>query len=230
MGIKNFIKPVTDVLTEKAADKTFIAPPIDILEGELGKNFYVSIDGILPKAINQLNKFLPVSIPLFDIEDLPVGVSPLGTLVYDRIRFLPGIVRNAKNPLGKPYNGLIIDTVIFEANQQKNIIKTTVQGRDRSIKEYISGGDITISITGAIVNNSTGFYPTRDVTTFTEIMNVPKSLTVQSKFLDLLGIKFMTVESWRLTGQSGFRNVQNFVITAVNDVSSDVNDITGKAI
>ena len=93
MGIKNFIKPVADILTEKAADKTFIAPPIDILEGELGKNFYVSIDGILPKAINQLNKFLPVGIPLFDIEDLPVGVSPLGTLVYDRIRFLPGIVR-----------------------------------------------------------------------------------------------------------------------------------------
>lgn len=212
--------------------KNFIPPPQNVLERvNTDKEFYVNIDGVLPKGVGLLNKFLPINVPLIDISDLPVGVSALGTLVLDNIIFLAGKYTTPENPVGVPYKGLIIDTCIFEARQQKNIVKTIVQGRNKSVKEYIAGGDLNITISGLIVNNTfKNFYPTRDVETFVNLMNVPKSLTVQSKFLDMLGVRYITVESWNLSQQTGSRNIQPFTINAIDDYSNEVNDITGSAL
>ena len=214
------------------AKKNFIPPSFDVLENtKTEKNFFVSLEGTIPKALGLLNKFLPINVPLIDVNDLPVGVSALGTLVWDNIRFLPGKYTTPKNTIGTVYQGLIIDTVVFEARQTKNIVKTFVQGRDKSVKEYINSGDINITIRGAIVNNIfKNFYPTRDVEIFKKLMDVPKSLVVQSKFLDLLGIKNITVESWNFAQTPGLRNVQTFVINCIDDVSNEINDITGEAV
>lgn len=209
--------------------KNFIIPPIELLT-KSDKTFTISTDSVIPTGLNQLNKFLPLNVPLIDLRDLPTGISPLGTPVFDSLRFLAGKYTTPKNLEGVPYKGLLINTVVFQANQQKNIIKTFVQGRESSVKEYISGGDISISISGFIVNDIfRDFYPTGDVQAFIDLMNVPKSLTVQSKFLENLGIKYITVESWRLLQSTGARNMQAFNISAVNDISSERNDITGEA-
>ena len=210
------------------AKKNFIPPPIEILTGgKREKTFTISTDAVVPAAVNLANKYLPLNVPLIDINDLPTGVSPLGTPVFDSLRFLPGRYTTQQNPAGVVYQGLLINTVIFEANQQKNIVKTFVQGRENSIKEYISGGDISISITGSLVNDVfRDFYPTLQVESFIALMKVPKALKVQSKFLDNLAITDITIESWRLFQQNGRRNMQDFVITAVNDISSERNDIT----
>ncbi len=215
-----------------AINKNFIPPSQDVLErAKTDKVFYVSAEGVLPKGIGLLNKFLPFNIPLIDIADLPVGVSPLGTLVFDNIVFLPGKYTTPNNPVGIPYKGLLINTCVFEARQQKNIVKTIVQGRSKSVKEYISGGDLNITINGMIVNNVfANFYPTRDVESFIQLMQVPKSLTVQSKFLDMLGVKHITIENWDLRQVAGQRNMQPFTINAIDDYSSEVNDITGTTI
>jgi len=214
------------------AKKNFIRPPFNILEeAKTDKEFYVNIDGVLPKAVGMFNKFLPINVPLIDINDLPVGISPLGTLVFDNIRFLPGRYTTPENTAGKPYKGLIIDTVVFEARQAKNIIKTYVQGRDKSVKEYINAGDIDITISGFIVNDVfKNFYPYRDVQTFIEIMKVPKSLTVQSKFLGMLDVKYITITNWRFAQTPGQRNMQAFTINCVDDISSERNDINTKVV
>ena len=211
------------------ANKNFIPPPQNILDSaKTDKKFFVSIDGVLPKAVGLLNKFLPINIPLVDVNDLPVGLSALGTLVFDSVYFLPGKYTTPTATIPTPYQGLLINTVVFEARQQKNIVKDYVQGRNKSVKQYINAGDINITIRGVITNDIfKNYYPTRDVETFIELMKVPKPLTVQSKFLDMLGVKNILIESWSFAQTPGQRNTQAFIINAVDDVPGETNDITG---
>ena len=94
------------------------------------KDFFVNTDFLSTVALNLLRKwgFVP-SFGLDYFDDIPIGISTLGLPVFDNIEFLGGqySVINA-NTLQQiiPYNGLKIDTVIVEASQRKNIIKTTI--------------------------------------------------------------------------------------------------------
>lgn len=212
------------------ATKNFIPPPQDVLQGNPNKSFNISVDGVLPKGVNILNKILPINVPLFDINDLPVGVGVFGLPIYDSLRFLAGSYESVDGSRVINYNSLVIDTCVFEASQTKNIIKTVVQGRDKTIKEYINSGDIDIVITGALVNNSTNYYPSRDVDTFSSIMKVPRALEVRSKFLNLLDITHIVIESWKFTQVAGLRNVQGFVINAVADIPASENDLINESV
>lgn len=197
------------------------------------KDFFVNTDFLSTVALNLLRKwgFVP-SFGLDYFDDIPIGISTLGLPVFDNIEFLGGqySVINA-NTLQQiiPYNGLKIDTVIVEASQRKNIIKTEIAGRDGAVKEYISGNDTTISITGAIVNTFSNAYPRRDVQDLVRILNVPEQLHVRSKFInDILGFESIVIESWRLSTTPGSRNTQAFQIEAVNDISKETDEVTGE--
>ena len=92
-----------------------------------------------------------ITIPESETEE-SIGVSLLNTPVIDNIVFQSGSYIDLDgNEI--PYNELRIDAVIIEVSQVKNIIKTSVQGRPGTVKEYISDGDYIINIRG-VVNNT----------------------------------------------------------------------------
>ena len=213
--------------------KNFIIPPqVDLPLGNTGKNFVIPGDAIANtarKALQKLGFVPPIGIEYFD--DIPVGVSVLGTLVFDNLVIPDGRYTQLStqgNIEVIPYTGITIDTIVFEASQQKNIVKTEIAGRDGAVKEYISSNDTAITMRGAIVNSFNLAYPRTDVLNFINILKIPQQIRVVSKFLnDILGFEFITIENWNLITTPGLRNVQAFTVTAVNDVSPEIDEKYG---
>ena len=68
------------------------------------------------------------------MDDIPVGVSPLGTLVFDSLTVPPSaytIINTKGETVTVEYAGIEINDVVFEASQQKNIVKTAIAGQPR---------------------------------------------------------------------------------------------------
>ena len=76
--------------------------------------------------------------------------SYLGTPVFSNLDFIGGSYKNLQGEQIE-YEDLRIDTVLFDVSQQKNVVTTEIQGRNGTIKEYISDGDFAINISGLIV-------------------------------------------------------------------------------
>ncbi len=217
------------------AFKNWIIPAReDIVNPDKLKNFSVSPEGEF--AINTTRKmlqkfgFIPsLGIQFFD--DLPIGISPFGTLVFDSLNVPAGrytVINTEGVTEIVPYAGIEIQTIVFEASQQKNIVKTQIAGRDGAIKEYISSNDTAITMRGAVVNSLNIAYPRTAVQNLIRIFKVPQQIRVESKFInDILGFEYITFESWNLVTTPGLRNMQAFTATAVNDVSPEADENIG---
>jgi hypothetical protein len=138
-----------------------------------------------------------------EIEIQKVADSYLGTPVFDNIT------------LDIDGEELRIDAAIIDVSQTKNIIKTSIQGLNGTVKEYIADGDYIISLKGVIVSETTE-YPETDVATLIEILKRTESIRVNSKFLQLFGIDDIIIENYKLN-QDEFQNTQTFEILALSD-------------
>ena len=100
-----------------------------------------------------------------DIEELQEdadAISYLGTPILDPFTFNGGSffatdnINKEGDPIPFPDDngvsglGLVIPNMIIEVNQTKNIITTPIQGRDGTVKEFISRGDYLITLSGII--------------------------------------------------------------------------------
>jgi hypothetical protein len=113
--------------------------------------------------------------------------------------------------------GLNIQTVLFDVQQSKNIVKTSIQGRPGTVKEYISDGDYEITINGIIVEPFSSAYPVSQVQDFLRLMRHQDSLIAICPFLQLFNVYNVVVESYNLPQQIGFQNQQVFSINAISD-------------
>jgi hypothetical protein len=117
-----------------------------------------------------------------------------------------------------PFPTLTINTVLFSVNQSKNIVKTPIQGRNGTVKEYISDGDFDIQIRGLIVSDNANEYPKEDVRKLVEILRVQDNLEIASRYLEeTFDITNIVIESYSLPQTEGYLNVQAFEINAVSD-------------
>jgi hypothetical protein len=156
-------------------------------------------------------------------DDQSDQISYLGTPVFSNLIFEPDPVLNTTGTftdidgIDQTFEGLRIDTVLFQIGRSKNIVKTSVQGKNGTVKEYTSDGDFQISVNGAIVSENPNKYPAADVKKFIKLMSIPESIGVTSEFLSHFGITDVVVESYGMTQNSGFLNVQPFAITLLSD-------------
>ena len=93
---------------------------------------------------------------------------------------------------------LRIETVIMTITQTKNIVKTTIQGRNGTVKEYIGDGDYMVDINLVITSNANGQYPRDEVGDLIRILKAPVSIPVTSWYLQQLGIDYLTIEKLQL--------------------------------
>ena len=146
-----------------------------------------------------------------------VGVSDFGTAIFSNIDFLPGSYTNLEGQKIE-FAGLTVNTVLFSVNQSKNIVKTEIQGRNGTVKEYISDGDYDITIQGLLVSKEHDIYPEDEVKKLVEILKVQRSLEVACPYLnDRFDITDIVVETYSLPQKEGFENTQMFEINAVSD-------------
>lgn len=163
--------------------------------------------------------------------------SLLGTPVFDPIIFPAGQFNELGNVIGppQPFDQLIIPAVIIEVSQTKNIITTAIQGRNGTVKEFVSDGDFAITLTGVLVGKNEGdkiikignTYPDDDVKKLITICKVPDVLTITSKFLnDVFGINEVVITDYTIPQREGERNTQRFQISMLSDISIDLEELT----
>ncbi|KKN36712.1 hypothetical protein LCGC14_0771000 [marine sediment metagenome] len=187
---------------------------------------------------------------LFRIEKIEAeeedATSYLGTPIFDPIIIKGGSFFelddiNKENPIpypdadGAEGNGLIIPAVIIEVSQSKNIITTAIQGRNGTVKEFVSDGDFAITLTGVIIGRNEGgevkdignVYPTDDVKKLVTICKVPDVLTLTSAFLnDVFGINEVVITDYNIPQREASRDMQPFQISMLSDVPIDLEELT----
>ena len=183
---------------------------------------------VQPKQILGSFGLQALKTKFYGIED-PGGDTPVaesfGNPVFSNIDFI-GTDDDGKNQKtytsleGEqvPFPTLVINTVLFSVNQSKNIVKTPIQGRNGTVKEYISDGDYDISIRGVIVSENANEYPKDEVRKLIEILRVQDSFSIASRYLnEVFDITDIVIESYSLPQSEGYHNVQAFEINAVSD-------------
>lgn len=122
---------------------------------------------------------------------------------------------------------LVLLECIVTINQEKNIVSTPMQGRDGTIKEYISDGDYTITIDAAVSNynesdpETSKSYPIEKIKTLIGFLKLKESFEVQSDFLTLFGIYNIVVKSYGMV-QETHSNRQSFQIQCLSDTPYEI--------
>jgi hypothetical protein len=116
---------------------------------------------------------------------------------------------------------------ILTVSQERNIVSTALQGRDGTVKEYISDGDYQIEVAAAILpytdgDATGGFknvedrYPISELQDFIALLKEKKELEVQSDFLALFDVHSAVVKSYSFA-QETHSNCQSFTLTLLSD-------------
>jgi hypothetical protein len=121
---------------------------------------------------------------------------------------------------------------IVTVNQEKNIVTTPIQGRDGTVKEYISDGDYTISVDAAVCsyiinqNDPTDYqtsqaYPISELEDVIAMFKIKDALEVQSDFMMLFGIKNIVIKSYGML-QETHSNRQSFNLQMLSDTPYEI--------
>lgn len=187
---------------------------------------------LLPKTDASLESFKtePVKYNQTDIK------SYLGTNVFSNLN----IKYRRKGPVinlgelteGTQVKRLMIDTALFVVTQTKNVVTTAIQGRDGTVKEYISLGDYKVSIKGVIAGYP-GTYPqlkvqgkyNSSVADLIDACNDNRAVDVESWYLTMFGIYKLVITDFTIGQNEGEFALQPFEISALSDVPFQL-DIT----
>lgn len=131
-------------------------------------------------------------------------------------------IKHADNKSGL-VRTFLFNECLISLNMEKNIVTTALQGRNGTIKEYVSDGDYNISIDAGVSTyqideqgEHTIDYPIDVLKELKEILSLPETLEMQSDFLDIFGIKSGVVKSFSLQ-QETHSNRQSINIQMLSD-------------
>jgi len=135
------------------------------------------------------------------------------------------------DPKTKITKEIIVKECLITINQEKNIIATPMEGRQGTIKEYISDGDYEINLDIGISNefefyegeNDTKHqeYPSDKIKAFLYFLKVAESIIVDSWFLKNFGVYSITVKNYSLQ-QETHSNRQSINISCLSDDAYEI--------
>lgn len=142
--------------------------------------------------------------------------SSLGTPVYTNIEFLPGQYETNKPGVFKQFGPLRYEAILITVNQGKRIVKTEIQGRNGTVKEYIGDDDYQVNISG-VLTAPNGVSPADQIIELKKILDAPVPLQVASSYLQHLGIFNLVISGYELGQQAGGYSYQQFTINCISD-------------
>lgn len=160
------------------------------------------------RIINAVNPYI---IQNNVTKDEPIGLSELGTPIYSDITF------DACKFDGKDIAEVNVQTVLITVDQPINIIKTVIQGRDGTVKEYIGKDDMQITING-IITGKNGVYPRDKVNLLKQWLDAPISKGITTWWLDNMGVSNVVVSSYSFPQTEGGLSYQMFSINCISDL------------
>ena len=115
---------------------------------------------------------------------------------------------------------VVLQSALATIRRSKNIVVTSVQGSDESVKEFINNNDYLISVSGVLFNKVQG-YPKDQVLALQEFFNQKKSLAVVHPILNMLGVDEVVITSYEFP-KTPFVNGQVYSFEAISDKSLEL--------
>lgn len=103
---------------------------------------------------------------------------------------------------------------VVQVSSKNNVLLTTVQGRDYTRKELVSGGDLEISINGKITSKYPDVYPEAEVSKFLKLMQYRGVINCDNTILRQFKITRLIVLNYSLN-PSDCRNIQPYTLACV---------------
>ncbi len=153
--------------------------------------------------------------------------SLFGTPVYSNLEIPAGQYTDFDGNVIN-YEGVRLDTVIFDVSQERNIIRTAVSGKAGTVKQFIADGDYVINcqglITGESFKTNSGFgvqavagVPEEEIRKLKIICSVPKEIEVISSFLDFFDITTVVIMAPTFAEKEGVRTEVFFACSMISD-------------
>lgn len=148
-------------------------------------------------------------------KDKELYKSKLGTPVFSNLE-IKGREYTFK---GQTYSfdDLQFDTVLFSIVQQKNIIATSVQGRNGTVKQYISDKDYLVTIQG-ILTSDNGVFPKDQLTQLYQVLKAPIAIEINSWYLSIFEIYNLVIDNYNIPQVEGGYSNQPFTLNCVSDL------------
>jgi hypothetical protein len=195
----------------------------------------VNVLGILVRAYNLSNVRVP------DVRDNPYNAVDVqaGYVAPDATRSASLYPENKGGYLGVPvftdltlqgsfytdnitgeqitFPDITFDAVLCTVDFVSRIVKTEIQGRDGTVKEYIGEDDARVTIQG-VITGANGVYPQNEVNLLNQWRKAPISKGAVCGFLQNLGISNLVVESFNLPQILGGYSYQTFTMNCISDI------------
>lgn len=151
--------------------------------------------------------------------------SDLGTPVFIDVTFgdrnNPTVYKDLRTGIDMTLPVITFQAILCSVTFPRNIVKTEIQGRNGSVKEYIGEGDATINFRG-IITGTNGNYPAESVAILKELVYAPVPIPVISEFLNNLDIYTIVFEDRTFEQEEGGYSYQTFSLNAISDTPQEL--------
>lgn len=161
----------------------------------------IGIRGYIPKAATAINKAiqakseLDYSQSLREATELIIGLKAQD---YGKSSFFEGV------PIWLPLllqndeiGEILLENAVVDLTRTKNIVTTSVQGLDGTVKEYISNGDWQITIRGIIAQKQYG-YPKERYKQLLKFLQINKPIKVVNQWINDAEIYSIVITDYKL--------------------------------
>lgn len=114
-----------------------------------------------------------------------------------------------------------------QISSKNNIVLTTVQGRDYTRKEFVSGGDLEFTVNGMITSKYPDVYPETELSKFLKLIRYKGVIQCDHTVLRQLKISQLIVLSYSLPAAT-FRNIQPYTLQCVAVEPSEAIELISK--
>jgi hypothetical protein len=153
-------------------------------------------------------------------KDKPIGFSVMGTPVYADVTF-DSVHYTDEQGNEQLTPRLSFYAILVDVNFPRNIVKTEIQGRPGTIKEYIGEGDAQITFRG-IITGPNGHYPIDEVRSLKNLIKAPVPIPVICAYLNNLDIDSIVFEDRTLGQEEGGYSYQVFSLNAISDTPQEL--------
>ena len=112
-------------------------------------------------------------------------------------------------------------SILVDISYPRKVVKTEIQGRNGTVKEYIGEDDAQLSFRGVIAGTN-GSYPWNLVKELTTVIQAPVAIPVACKHLNEKGINSVVFETRTLGQEEGSYSYQTFTLQAVSDIPQEL--------